>query len=120
MTSNQHKSTTDRIIEQMDDLIEVGDLSTKNGLRFAFTVLREAMTVVAEVEKKVILSEGAYIGVIKTTSDIATRFDEVTKKVNVMWFGYQILTWVATIFGISLIGLIWSLITGVANITFTR
>lgn len=112
--------STDKIVEQMDELLESGDLSTKNGLRFAFTVLREAIITLTDMEGRIKESETAYVAISKTSSDIATRFDEVSKKVNAMWSGWQILTWVATMFGISIIALIWSLITGQATIAFVR
>lgn len=112
--------STDRIIEQMDELLESGDLSTKNGLRFAFTVLRQAMTVVAQVERRQIESENAYVEIAKVNSDIATRFEGVSKKVDTMWNGYQVAFWISTAFGLSFIALIWSLITGTATVTFVR
>lgn len=110
--------STHKIIEQMDDLLESGDLSTKNGLRFAFTVLREAMTVVAQVEKRTIENENAYAGIAKVNSEIATRFEGVSKKVAIMWTGYQVAVWIFSAFGLSIIALIWSLITGKATIMF--
>ncbi len=104
----------------MDTLLDEEDLSTKNGLRFAFTVLREAVVTLSDMEERVKNSENAYVVISNNSSEVATRFDEVSKKVNAMWAGWQILTWVATIFGVSVIALIWSLITGQATITFAR
>ena len=116
-TSMPHQSTSS-LLEQMDTLLEEEDLSTKNGLRFAFTVLREAMGALEEIERSVKESKSAYAAIAQNSSDVATRFDDVSKKVSVMWVGYQMLTWVATVFGVSIIALIWSLITGAATITF--
>lgn len=113
-------SSTDVIIQQMDELIESGDLSTKIGLRFAFTVLRDAMRVVAQVEKRTIENENAYVGMAKTNSDIATRFEKYAQKTDSMWAGYRILAWVFSAIGLSIITLIWSLITGAATLTFAR
>lgn len=111
-------TSTEVILQQMDRLLEEDDISTKNGLRFAFTVLREALAVVASMEKRVMEAEGAYKTVVKNSSDVATRFETVVKRVDAMWTGYQIGIWAATVIGVSVIGLIWSLITGVATITF--
>lgn len=111
-------NSANKLLEQMDELLEEEDLSTKNGLRFAFTVLREAMATLYDMEDRVKQAETAYVAISKNTSDVATRFEDVSKRVNVMWVGYQMLTWVATVFGISIIALIWSLITGAATITF--
>lgn len=102
----------------MDTLLDEEDISTKNGLRFAFTVLREAIVTLSDMEERVKNSESAYVKLSETSSKVATGFDDVSKKVNVMWVGYQMLTWVATVFGVSVIALIWSLITGAATITF--
>lgn len=110
----------DVIVEQMDDLLENGDLSTKNGLRFAFTVLRQALTVVNQMEKRVIEAENAYVGLSKTTSEQSTRFEKYAQKTDTMWTGYRILVWVSSAFGLSVIAAIWSLITGQATITFAR
>lgn len=109
-----NSSSTDSLLTQIDKLLEEDDLSTKIGLRFAFSVLREAMTVVTDIHERVKTAEQGYASM----SHLSDQMDDVSKKVNVMWVGYQIGIWVATIFGVSVVGLIWSLITGAAKITF--
>lgn len=110
--------STDSLLKQMDILLDEEDLSTKNGLRFAFTVLREAVVTLSDMEERVKQAEDAYKSIARTSSDVATQFSDVSKKVNAMWTGWQMLTWVATVFGVSIIALIWSLITGQATIMF--
>lgn len=102
----------------MDKLLEEDDISTKNGLRFAFTVLREAFVTLRQVEERVKQAEGAYRSVAKNSSDVLTKLAPIEKRVNAMWAGYQVGLWVASAIGVSVIGLIWSLITGVATINF--
>lgn len=109
--------STDSLLKQMDILLDEKDLSTKSGLRFAFTVLREAVVTLSDMEERVKNSENAYVALSKSSSERVTQFDDVSKKVNIMWAGYKMLTWVASIFGVSVIALIWSLITGAATIT---
>ena len=92
---NKTKST--EIIETIDRLIEEDDLSTRSGLKLAFSALRDAISVISGVDD---------------------RINDVEKKVNVMWIGYNVAVWGIAILGASMIGLVWSLITGVAKITF--
>jgi len=118
MTDSVPNQSTYKIVGQLDQLLEAGDLSTKNGLRFAFTVLREALAIFTEIEERVKTFENAYLAMVKNVTEVATKFDDVSRKVHVMWIGYQIGVWIATIIGLSVIGLIWSLITGAASINF--
>jgi hypothetical protein len=113
-------SSNDNLLQQIDDLLEQDDLSTKIGLRFAFTVLRDAMTVIMDMKDRVSAAENGYVSMTKNMSTLSTDVDDVKKKVNVMWIGYQIGVWVATIFGVSMITLIWSLLTGAATLTFGK
>lgn len=113
-------NSTNVIVEQMDDLLENGDLSTKNGLRFAFAVLREAMGIIVRVERQVDETQKAYGQIAKTASEHTTRFETYSKKVDVMWVGFQVGIWVGSAIGVLIIGLIWSLITGTASITIAR
>jgi len=113
-------STSDNLLKQIDDLLEQDDLSTKIGLRFAFTVLRDAMTVIMDMKDRVSAAENGYVAMTKNMSTLSTDVDDVKKKVNVMWLGYQIGIWIATLLGASMIGLIWSLLTGAATITFGK
>jgi len=92
---NKTKST--EIIETIDRLIEEDDLSTRSGLKLAFSALRDAISVISGVDD---------------------RINDVEKKVNVMWIGYNVAVWGIAILGASMIGLVWSLITGAAKITF--
>jgi len=113
-------SSTDSLLKQIDQLLEEDDLSTKIGLRFAFSVLREAMTVVTDMHGRMVNAENGYTLMSGKMSAVSTDVEEVKKRVNVMWVGYQIGLWVVTIFGASMIGLIWSLLTGAATITFGK
>jgi hypothetical protein len=86
-------------IDAIDKLIESDDLSTRSGLKLAFSALRDALSLM---------------------SDISNQNSTMEKKVNVMWSGFQVGLWVGSAFGLSVIALIWSLITGAATITFGR
>src|SRR6185369_10110818 len=108
-------SANDNLLKQIDELLEQDDLSTKIGLRFAFTVLRDAMTVIVDMKGRVSVAEQGYTSMVGRMSTVSTDVDDIKKKVNVMWIGYQIGVWVATLFGASAIMLIWSLITGAAT-----
>ena len=91
------KSDLDQIIHQIDDLLERDQLTTRNGLKFAFTTIRGAMALVSRVQ----LTLGT-----------------IEKKVDTLWMFYRGAMWIAGALGLSIIALIWSLITGQAHITF--
>jgi hypothetical protein len=91
--------TNNELVEKIDKLIEEDDLSTKTGLKLAFSALRDAITLMSIFGNKV---------------------DTIEKKVNVMWTGYQVVVWAMSVFGVAMIMLIWALITGQASLSFGK
>jgi hypothetical protein len=85
------------VIQQIDMLLEQDDLSTRTGLRLAFSAMRDA------------------IQFMSTAND---RMNEMEKKVEEMWKGYKILTWGAGIIGGAIILLLWAVLTGQAAIHY--
>lgn len=91
------KSHAQQTIEQIDDLLEKDQLTTRTGLKLAFSALRDAITVV---------------------SNVGMKMDDLGKKVDTLWTFYRVAIWIAGALGLSIIALIWALITGQAEITF--
>lgn len=91
------KSNPDQTIQQIDDLLEKDQLTTRTGLKLAFSALRDA---------------------IKIVQDVGDQLSDIGKKVDTLWAFYRVAMWVAAILGVSIISLIWALIVGQAQITF--
>lgn len=97
MSDRDNGMQSQAVIQQIDMLLETDDLSTRTGLRLAFSAMRDAIQ---------------YMG---TANE---RINDMEKKVDEMWKGYKVLTWAAGIIGTAIILLLWALVTGQAAIHY--
>lgn len=86
---------TDQTIQQIDELLEKDQLTTRTGLKLAFSALRDAMTLLCNVEERL-------------------------TKIDTLWNFYRVSLWIGGVLGVSILSLIWALITGQAQITFGK
>ena len=84
-------------IKQIDELLEGDQLTTRSGLKLSFSTLRDAISFINDVDRSLA---------------------EMKTRVDVMWNAYRAITWGATIIAGLIVGLLWSLLTGQAHITF--
>ena len=109
-------NTTAAIVEQIDKMVDKGNLTTRSGLSLIVTVFREGMVILGGMNKRVRDLEEAYVR-FTTTMNKAKELEEANQKALADIIPtIKIVKWVGVTLGGLIALLIWSLLTGKATV----
>jgi len=109
---------TKDVIDRIDRLMESGNLTTRAGLSLIVSVYRDGMMIVASFDERMREVEEAYVRFTNTMSR-AVELEESNKKtMDEILPTYRMVKWIGLALGTLIIGLIWALLTGKAEVTW--
>jgi hypothetical protein len=109
---------TAAIVEQIDDLVNEGNLSTRVGLRLIISVFREGMVIVGNMDSRMRELENAYVRFTNTMDGAKTAEEENRKALAEIVPTFRLVKWIGIAVGTLIIGLIWALLTGKADVAW--
>jgi hypothetical protein len=104
------------IVEQIDQMVQEENLTTRSGLRLIISVFREGMVIVGNMDSRMSELENAYVRFTNTMSTAKELEEENKKTLADIVPTFRIVKWVGVTLGGLIILLIWSLVTGKASV----
>jgi len=111
-------SATKDVIDRIDRLMETGNLTTRAGLSLIVSVYRDGMMIVSNFDDRMSELEGAYVRFTNTMSQAMTQEAENKKLLNEILPTFQLVKWIGLALGTLIVGLIWALLTGKAEVAW--
>jgi len=109
---------TSVIVQQIDQMVQDEDLTTRSGLRLIISVFREGMVILGDMDTRMKELENAYVRFTNTMSVAKDLEKDNNKKLQEIVPVFNLVKWVGMTLGGLIIILIWSLITGTASVSF--
>lgn len=118
MNGEEIGSATIAVVEKIDEMVESGNLSTREGQSMLITVFREGMVTMGSISKRMIELETAYVRFVNTASAGKTLEEENKKTLQEIVPTFKAVKWVGTILIGSIVLLLWQIFTGQVTISF--
>lgn len=109
---------TKDVIDRVDRLMETGNLTTRAGLSLIVSVYRDGMMIVSGFDERMRELEEAYVRFTNTMSQARDLEAANKKALDEILPTFRLVKWVGLALGTLIIGLIWALLTGKADVTW--